>query len=55
MEIRRCTDGRQQKGSDGPATNGKAKWYWLAKVVNGGKNLILREGNLNAGFAIIIR
>ena len=43
------------EGSDVPATNGKAKWYWLAKVVNGGKNLILREGNLNAGFAIIVR
>ena len=42
-------------GSDVPATNGKAKWYWLAKVVNGGKNLVLREGNPNAGLTIIFR
>ena len=41
-------------GNDVPATNGKAKNWWLAKV-SGGKNLVLREGNPNAGFTIIFR
>ena len=43
------------EGADVAASNGKAKWYWFAKVGNGGKYLVLREGNPNAGFAIIIR
>ena len=44
-----------ETGADIPASSGKAKNWWLAKVRNGGKDLVLREGNPNAGFSIIIR
>ena len=41
-------------GADIPASSGKAKNWWLAKV-RSGKNLVLKEGNPNAGFAIIVK
>ena len=41
-------------GADVPASNGKAKEWWLVNV-RSGKNLVLKEGNPNVGLAIVVR
>lgn len=42
------------EGANIPASNGKAKEWWLVNV-RSGKNLVLKEGNPNVGLAIVVR